>query len=155
MPRQVLYSHPSRPSHASRPDPAAVPGPTPDRPHTPPSRWSRVRPHLSPHNIYLLWGFVGVLALLLATSLALPLRPGALAALTAGDFDKRTAELTIGKDKTGKPRRIQLPKEAAKLLADQAKDKLPGVLVVLITLPTLILGIAFNELTAWALSVAS
>jgi integrase len=55
----------------------------------------------------------------------LPLRPGALAALTAGDFDKRTAELTIGKDKTGKPRRIQLPAEAAKLLSEQAKEKLP------------------------------
>lgn len=56
----------------------------------------------------------------------LPLRPGALAGLTAGDFDKRTAELTIGKDKTGKPRRIQLPKEAANLLVEQSKDKLPG-----------------------------
>lgn len=56
----------------------------------------------------------------------LPLRPGALAALTAGDFDKRTAELTIGKDKTGKPRRIQLPAEAANLLAAQSKNKLPG-----------------------------
>ncbi|WAT17107.1 tyrosine-type recombinase/integrase [Aurantiacibacter sp. MUD11] len=56
----------------------------------------------------------------------LPLRPGAMAALTAGDFDKRTSELTIGKDKTGKPRRIQLPAEAAKLFAEQAKDKLPG-----------------------------
>lgn len=56
----------------------------------------------------------------------LPLRPGALAALTAGDFDKRTAELTIGRDKTGKPRRIQLPQEAANLLAAQAKGKLPG-----------------------------
>lgn len=56
----------------------------------------------------------------------LPLRPGALAGLTAGDFDKRTAELTIGKDKTGKPRRIQLPAEAANLLAAQAKNKLPG-----------------------------
>ncbi len=56
----------------------------------------------------------------------LPLRPGALAALTAGDFDKRTAELTIGKDKTGKPRRIQLPAEAAKLLTGQAAAKLPG-----------------------------
>ena len=31
----------------------------------------------------------------------LPLRPGAMAALTAGDFDRRTSELTIGKDKTG------------------------------------------------------
>jgi len=56
----------------------------------------------------------------------LPLRPGALAALTAGDFDKRTAELTIGKDKTGKPRRIQLPQDAARLLAEQSKNKLPG-----------------------------
>ena len=56
----------------------------------------------------------------------LPLRPGALAALTAGDFDKRTAELTIGKDKTGKPRRIQLPTDAATLLTTQAANKLPG-----------------------------
>jgi integrase len=56
----------------------------------------------------------------------LPLRPGALAGLTAGDFDKRTAELTIGKDKTGKPRRIQLPVEAAKLLTEQSKDRLPA-----------------------------
>jgi len=56
----------------------------------------------------------------------LPLRPGAMAALTAGDFDKRTAELTIGKDKTGKARRIQLPQEAALVLAKQAEDKLPG-----------------------------
>ena len=56
----------------------------------------------------------------------LPLRPGAMAALTAGDFDKRTSELTIGKDKTGKPRRIQLPTKAAALFAEQAKAKLPG-----------------------------
>ncbi|ODU68749.1 MAG: integrase [Novosphingobium sp. SCN 66-18] len=56
----------------------------------------------------------------------LPLRPGAMAALAAGDFDKRTAELTIGKDKTGKPRRIQLPQEAAQLLANQSKGKLPA-----------------------------
>lgn len=61
----------------------------------------------------------------------LPLRPGALAALTAGDFDKRTAELTIGKDKTGKPRRIRLPQEAAGLLAVQAKNKLPGAALLM------------------------
>jgi integrase len=61
----------------------------------------------------------------------LPLRPGALAALTAGDFDKRTAELSIGKDKTGKPRRIQLPQEVAELLAAQAKDKLPGAALLM------------------------
>ena len=56
----------------------------------------------------------------------LPLRPGALASLNAGDFDKRTAELTIGKDKTGKPRRIKLPMEAAALLASQLPNKLPA-----------------------------
>ncbi|MGJ8572715.1 MAG: tyrosine-type recombinase/integrase [Hoeflea sp.] len=56
----------------------------------------------------------------------LPLRPGALAALTAGDFDRRTAELTIGKDKTGKPRRIQLPVDSANLLTMQAANKLPS-----------------------------
>ena len=56
----------------------------------------------------------------------LPLRPGALAALKAGDFDKRTSELTIGKDKTGKPRRIQVPKDAAALLTAQCKNKLPS-----------------------------
>ena len=56
----------------------------------------------------------------------LPLRPGALAALKAGDFDKRTSELTIGKDKTGKARRIQLPAGAAALLTAQSKSKLPA-----------------------------
>lgn len=56
----------------------------------------------------------------------LPLRPGALAALTVADFDTRTAELTVGKDKAGNARRIQLPIEAAKLLTEQAKDKLPN-----------------------------
>jgi integrase len=56
----------------------------------------------------------------------LPLRPGALALLAAGDFDKRTAELTIGKDKTGKSRRIQLPTEVTKLLNAQAANKLPS-----------------------------
>ena len=55
----------------------------------------------------------------------LPLRPGALAALTVGDFDKRTNELSVGKDKNGKPRRIKLPDVAAALFAAQAKDKLP------------------------------
>ncbi|MEN2786161.1 tyrosine-type recombinase/integrase [Sphingomonas qilianensis] len=54
----------------------------------------------------------------------LPLRPGALASLKVGDFDKRTAELTIGKDKSGKPRRIQLPGGAARLFALQSKSKL-------------------------------
>ncbi|MCX7323192.1 MAG: tyrosine-type recombinase/integrase [Hyphomicrobiales bacterium] len=56
----------------------------------------------------------------------LPLRHGALAALTVGDFDRRTAELSIGKDKTGTPQRIQLPAEAASLLIAQTENKLPA-----------------------------
>lgn len=56
----------------------------------------------------------------------LPLRPGAIAALTVGDFDKRTKELTIGKDKTGKPRRIQVPDKAAALFSAQSEDKRPA-----------------------------
>lgn len=56
----------------------------------------------------------------------LPLRPGAMASLTVGDFDKRTSELTIIKDKNGKPRRIKLPLETARLFGAQAKGKLPA-----------------------------
>jgi len=56
----------------------------------------------------------------------LPLRPGAMAALSAGDWERRTRELTIGKDKTGKPRRIIVPQSVAALLTEQAKGKLPG-----------------------------
>ena len=55
----------------------------------------------------------------------LPLRPGAVAAFTVADFDKRTRELTIGNDKDGKPRRILLPAGAASHFAEQTKDKLP------------------------------
>jgi integrase len=55
----------------------------------------------------------------------LPLRPGALASLRASDFDKRTSELTIGRDKSGKPRRILLPAAVAELLTAHSKDKAP------------------------------
>jgi hypothetical protein len=56
----------------------------------------------------------------------LPLRPGAMAALVAGDFDRRTSELTIGKDKADGGRRILIPADAASLFAAQAKGKLPS-----------------------------
>ncbi len=55
----------------------------------------------------------------------LPLRPGAMAGLNAGDFDKRTRELTIGMDKTGKPRCIAVPITVADLLTEQTQNKLP------------------------------
>ena len=54
----------------------------------------------------------------------LPLRPGAIASLVVEDFDKRTSELSIGKDKTGRSRRIQLPYDAAALFEEQSRDKL-------------------------------
>ncbi len=64
-------------------------------------------------------------ALLKALSLV-PLRPGAMAGLTAGDYDKRLATLTIGADKRTGDRKITLPKMTAAFFAQQAKDKLPG-----------------------------
>ena len=45
----------------------------------------------------------------------LPLRPGAVAALNVADFDRRTAELTISKDKAGERRWIAVPESAAEL----------------------------------------
>jgi integrase len=56
----------------------------------------------------------------------LPLRPGAVAALTVRHFDKRTSELTIGKDKAGNGRRIVVPATAAELFTAVAKRKLPA-----------------------------
>ena len=55
----------------------------------------------------------------------LPLRPGALAKLQAGDFDRRLKVLKIGQDKSGKDRRIKLPDVTAKFFEGAAKDKLP------------------------------
>lgn len=56
----------------------------------------------------------------------LPLRPGALANLNAGDFDVRTRTLTIGRDKQGRPRQIVVPQSIASFLAAQTRDKLPA-----------------------------
>ncbi len=55
----------------------------------------------------------------------LPLRPGALAKLTAGDFDKRTRSLIICYDKNDIPRQISLPLVSADFFAEQVKNKLP------------------------------
>lgn len=56
----------------------------------------------------------------------LPLRPGALASLRCQDFEPRTSELAIGKDKNGKPRRIKLPTRATELVRMQAQGKPPS-----------------------------
>lgn len=59
----------------------------------------------------------------------LPVRPGTLARLTVGDYDKRTGVLTIriGIDKGNKvSRTLPIDGEAAVLFAEQVKNKLPG-----------------------------
>jgi integrase len=56
----------------------------------------------------------------------LPLRPGALATLTARDYDRRFKVLKIGEDKQGKDRKIKLPDVTAEFFDEASKDKLPG-----------------------------
>jgi integrase len=55
----------------------------------------------------------------------LPLRPGALAKLTVGDFDQRLKVLKIGEDKNGKDRRIKLPDITAEHFEAAAQGKRP------------------------------
>lgn len=56
----------------------------------------------------------------------LPLRPGALAALTVSNFDKRLGVLTVGTDKAGRDRKLKMPKDTATVLEAASKDKLPA-----------------------------
>ncbi len=56
----------------------------------------------------------------------LPLRPGALASLKVGDFDKRTRALTVGKDKNGNPRQLTMPQVISDFFEVHVKDKLPA-----------------------------
>ena len=56
----------------------------------------------------------------------LPLRPGALAALTVSNYDKRLKTLTIGRDKQGADRKITLLEATVAFFAGQTKNKLPG-----------------------------
>ncbi|MBV2208204.1 MAG: tyrosine-type recombinase/integrase [Thermomonas sp.] len=56
----------------------------------------------------------------------LPLRPGALAGLKAGDFDARRGELVIERDKAGEGRAILVEGETLAMLKAQARYKLPA-----------------------------
>jgi integrase len=56
----------------------------------------------------------------------LPLRPGALAALRVGDYDRRLQVLKVGQDKSGRDRKIKLPVATATFLDEASKNKLPG-----------------------------
>jgi integrase len=63
------------------------------------------------------------LANLLRALSLVPLRPGAIAALTVGSFDTRLSTLTIGKDKAGADRKITLPKGTAAFFSGLCKDR--------------------------------
>ncbi len=65
------------------------------------------------------------LALFIRGMAALPLRPGALAALTVASFDKRLNTLTVGKDKANADRKIKMPPSIVALLTEASKNKLP------------------------------
>jgi integrase len=56
----------------------------------------------------------------------LPIRPGALAAMVVSDFDPRLCTLRIGKDKTGRERRISLPDNTAQLFVKAIDGRQPG-----------------------------
>lgn len=66
------------------------------------------------------------LAILIRAMCSLPMRPGAVAAFTVSNFDKRLNALTVGKDKAGKDRKITLPASTASFFSEQAKGKLPS-----------------------------
>lgn len=65
------------------------------------------------------------MALFMRALCVLPLRPGAMAALDVGDFDRRLSTLRVRADKAGKGRSIALPPEASALLIITAQNKLP------------------------------
>lgn len=55
-----------------------------------------------------------------------PLRPGALASLTACKLNTQLEVLTVGKDKAGRDRKIKLPPETATFFASQKVGKPPA-----------------------------
>ena len=65
------------------------------------------------------------LAQFLTVMAMLPVRPGAIAQLKVGDFDKRLMSFRIRVDKTG-TRTIKLPKATAELFLMASKSKLAG-----------------------------
>jgi integrase len=58
-------------------------------------------------------------------SCLIPLRCGAIAGLTVGNYDKKLNTLLVGKDKSGQDRKISLPPNIISFLGDQIKNKHP------------------------------
>lgn len=70
----------------------------------------------------------GAIANFLRALCMLPVRPGALAALTVSNYDARRKLLSIKVDKTG-ARDMPLPDQAAAFFAEQCQGKLPGAYI--------------------------
>lgn len=66
---------------------------------------------------------------LVAAMCSLPLRPGAMAALTVADFDARAGVLRVGKDKAGRDRRITLPATTAAMVGRNCASKTPAAAI--------------------------
>jgi integrase len=69
------------------------------------------------------------LAQFIKLSTLIPLRPGAIAHLTVGDFNKKQRTLFIPKDKAKAKRTIPLGNQLFSFLEDMTKDKLPKALI--------------------------
>lgn len=66
------------------------------------------------------------IAVFMKALVLVPLRPGALAALTVGDFDTRDCTLLVSHDKAGADRRVMLGPAAAALFAGLTANKPKG-----------------------------
>ena len=66
------------------------------------------------------------LAMFIKALCALPLRPGAMSALTVSNYDRRLKTINVPTDKSGEGRRIALPDSTAALFDEAMRDKLPG-----------------------------
>jgi integrase len=63
------------------------------------------------------------LSLFLQGLAAVPLRPGAVAALKVADFDRRLSTLKVGKDKHGQDRKLSLGSRVAQLFCESCEGK--------------------------------
>jgi integrase len=118
----LAYSNQLVPSEQGWRKPLAAPRAeqtSPRRPYLPPEERRKLLEHLEELDARAFFEALSVL----------PLRPGALAAIEVGHYDRHLRVLTVVKDKKHAGREVQLPKTIAAIFERQAKGKLPGALL--------------------------